>query len=162
MTTWKITRSFILPVIVLILVPWCIHTWIEPLSFTHLVTALSGLVFLLIGLGILAWTNVLFIVFGEGTLAPWDKTKKLVILGPYRYVRNPMILGVITSLFGEALLFGSFYLLAWALLFSVVNHLYLSIREEQELTERFGEAYTRYKASVPRWLPSVTPVNFDP
>lgn len=162
MSTWKIARSFILPVIVLIFVPWSIHAWVEPLSFMHLFTTLSGLVFLVIGLSFLAWTNVLFIVFGEGTLAPWDKTKKLVVLGPYRYVRNPMILAVITSLLGETILFGSFYLLGWALLFWFINHLYFSYLEESELTARFGEAYTRYKAVVPRWIPLIKPIEFDP
>ncbi len=162
MSTWKIARSFILPVIVLILVPWAIHTWLEPLSFMNGYTTFTGLLFLLAGMTMLAWTNVLFVVYGDGTLAPWDKTKKLGVLGPYRYVRNPMILGVVTTLLGETLVFGSFYLFAWSITFWLINHLYLSLHEEHELTNRFGEAYTRYKAIVPRWLPLSSPVEFDP
>jgi len=162
MTTWQIARSFVFPVIVLILVPWGIHAWLEPLSFKPDFAFLAGMLMLLTGLSFLAWTNVLFVVYGEGTLAIWDKTKKLVVLGPYRYVRNPMILGVITALWGETLIFNSVYVFAWSLLFWGINHLYFIYKEEPDLEKQFGEVYVRYKQQVPRWFPLAEPVRFDP
>jgi protein-S-isoprenylcysteine O-methyltransferase Ste14 len=77
----------------------------------------------LIGLGLALWyrTVRLFARAGEGTLAPWDPTRRLVVLGPYRHVRNPMITGVLLVLGGEAGLFGSLGVLAWAGAFLLVN-----------------------------------------
>ena len=68
-----------------------------------------------------------------------------------------MISGVATMLSGEALLFGSWVLALWALLFVLVNHVYFLASEEPGLEQRFGESYRTYKASVPRWLPRVPP-----
>ena len=162
MSTWKIARSFVLPVFVLLLVPWAIHEWIEPMQFLNAFAFAAGILFLLTGLSFLAWCNVLFVVYGEGTLAPWDATKKLVVLGPYRYVRNPMIVAVITTLWGETLIFGSFFILGWSLLFWLINHLYFVFKEEPQLEQKFSEAYRRYKEQVPRWIPLASPVEFDP
>ena len=68
----------------------------------------SALVLFFAGLSLAVWTMLLFANVGKGTLAPWNPTKKLVIVGPYAHVRNPMLSGVITMIFGEALLFSSF------------------------------------------------------
>ena len=57
-----------------------------------------------IGLGLSAWSVRIFIKFGEGTPAPWDPPKKLILHGPYRYVRNPMIIGTLLMLVAEAIL----------------------------------------------------------
>ncbi len=109
------------------------------------------------GLGLMGWTMSLFVRIGEGTLAPWDPTRNLVAVGPYRHVRNPMIGGVITVLLGEALLFGSLPLLGWAVIFAAANALYIPLVEEPGLEQRFGENFRRYKANVPPWLPRITP-----
>ena len=96
---------------------------------------------------------VLFARVGKGTLAPWDPTQKLVIEGPYRHVRNPMITAVLFVLLGEAALFGSTALLLWAAGFFAVNHAWFLLHEEPALVRRFGEDYERYRRTVPRWLP---------
>jgi len=96
---------------------------------------------------------VLFARIGEGTLAPWDPTRRLVAVGPYAYVRNPMISGVAAMLTGEALLFRSLALAGWAAAFIAVNHAYFLLAEEPGLERRFGAAYAEYKQRVPRWLP---------
>jgi protein-S-isoprenylcysteine O-methyltransferase Ste14 len=146
--------SLILPVIALILVP----SWIEP----HITrggdaafTAGAGL--MLIGLLIMGHTIASFIRIGKGTLAPWSPTSRLVIEGLYTYVRNPMILGVIIVLLGEALAFGSWRILGWALAFFAINTLYFVRLEEPGLEKRFGEPYRRYRQNVPRWLPRLLP-----
>ena len=99
---------------------------------------------------------------GEGTLAPWDETRRLVVRGVYRHVRNPMITGVLCLLLGEASLLGSLPLLGWFALFLLANALYIPLAEERGLERRFGEEYLLYKRNVPRWIPRVRPWNSPP
>lgn len=94
---------------------------------------------------------------GSGTLAPWDPKTRLVVRGPYRCVRNPMISGVLFVLLGEAALVGSVPLLIWFGAVLAVNAIYLPLVEEPGLSRRFGEDYEAYRAHVPRWLPRVRP-----
>ncbi|MGA8944061.1 MAG: isoprenylcysteine carboxylmethyltransferase family protein, partial [Thermoactinomyces sp.] len=94
---------------------------------------------------------------GKGTLLPMDPTQKLVVAGPYRHVRNPMYCGVFSILAGEAILFGSLYLLGWFLLFSLIIHFFILFFEEPGLVKRFGEEYIIYRENVPRWIPRRTP-----
>jgi protein-S-isoprenylcysteine O-methyltransferase Ste14 len=117
----------------------------------------AGIALIVAGLGLWAWSVVLFARIGKGTLAPWDPTKRLVVVGPYRYMRNPMITGVIVVLLGEATLFGSFWLLGWAALFFVINAVWFMLGEEPGLVRRFGDEYREYQRNVPRWIPRRTP-----
>ena len=96
----------------------------------------------------------MIILIGNGTIMPWDPTRKLVVAGDYRYVRNPMILSVITIEVGEALLFASIWLGLIALLFFAINHVYY-FSEEPGLEKRFGQEYLVYKNNVPRWFPRI-------
>lgn len=118
--------------------------------------ALGGLL-LAAGLVLFGWCVLLFARVGRGTLAPWDPTQRLVAVGPYRYVRNPMISGVAAILVAQALLAGSVALAIWAATFIVINHVYFLASEEPGLERRFGEAYREYKATIPRWIPIVRP-----
>jgi protein-S-isoprenylcysteine O-methyltransferase Ste14 len=104
----------------------------------------------------LGWTVSLFIRIGRGTLAPWDPTRKLVVVGPYSRVRNPMISGVFAIICGEAIVLVSRGLAAWAALFFGINHLYFIVSEEPGLLQRFGAEYEAYKRNVPRWIPRWT------
>jgi protein-S-isoprenylcysteine O-methyltransferase Ste14 len=112
-----------------------------------------GAALLLAGVLLFAWCLSLFARVGRGTLAPWDPTQRLVAVGPYRYLRNPMITGVATVIAGEALLVGSRLLALWAVLFLAINFAYFVLVEEPGLERRFGEPYREYKARVPRWIP---------
>ena len=109
------------------------------------------------GLARAVWTCRLFVTAGEGTPAPWDPPQRLVIKGPYRHVRNPMISGVLFLLAAEALIFTSWALAGWLLVFFLANALYLPLSEEKNLKRRFGEQYLTYKANVPRWIPRIRP-----
>ena len=109
------------------------------------------------GLALFGWCVSLFARVGQGTLAPWDPTRKLVAVGPYRYVRNPMITGVATMLLGETIIWGSWVIGLWFLVFVLVNHVYFVLSEEPGLERRFGQSYLTYKTSVPRWLPRSRP-----
>ena len=117
----------------------------------------AGAVCLSVGLGLFGWSLYLFAARGKGTLAPWDPPRHLVITGPYRYVRNPMISGVLMILAGEAIYHGSVSLGAWVLAFFLFNQIHFLIYEEPNLESRFGEEYRAYKSGVPRWIPRITP-----
>jgi len=145
----KQLSSFMLPITVLVVVPLCI----EHHFVCHIPTLLLG--FLVIGVGLyVMWMTIgMFIRIGKGTLAPWAPTKKLVVVGIYRYVRNPMIMGVLTVLTGEAIAFLSARILVWALVFFLINNAFFLLYEEPNLEKKFGEEYREYKRMVPRWIP---------
>ena len=98
-----------------------------------------------------------FATEGRGTLAPWDPPRELVVSGPYRYVRNPMISGVVFVLFGEALVLRSRPHAVWAAAFLALNALYIPALEEPLLEARFGDAYCEYRRHVRRFLPRLQP-----
>ncbi len=83
----------------------------------------------------------------------------LVVRGPYRYVRNPMISGVLAILLGEALILGSLPLIYWFPLFFLLNAIYIPLIEERDLARRFGDDYLNYKINVPRWIHRLKPWN---
>jgi protein-S-isoprenylcysteine O-methyltransferase Ste14 len=120
---------------------------------------LLGLALIAAGFALWLWTVRLFARVGGGTLAPWDPTRHLVVEGPYRHVRNPMISAVLAVLAGEAALFGSPPLLIWCAAFFALNQAFFVFHEEPGLERRFGEEYRTYKQNVPRWLPRHTPWN---
>jgi protein-S-isoprenylcysteine O-methyltransferase Ste14 len=102
----------------------------------------------------LCWKTVsLFTEVGEGTPAPFNPPRKLVIEGPYIYLRNPMMVGVWLVLFGESLIFGSVLLGAWFLAVCGLCLILIPVWEEPGLEKRFGEPYREYERKVPRWLP---------
>ncbi|MGH3656087.1 MAG: methyltransferase family protein [Micromonosporaceae bacterium] len=105
------------------------------------------------GIGLVVWTNVLF-HRNLGTLHPDDGPRRLVTTGPYGYLRNPMITGIIAFLVGAAGILGSPVLAGYVVAFSIAKTWYLRNSEEPQLTEAFGEEYLRYKEQVPYlWLP---------
>ena len=116
-----------------------------------------GLLFAAEGFALMAWTIMDFTRIGKGTPAPWDPPKKLVVRGPYRHVRNPMISGAILVLLAQSLLLQSLPVAAWLLVFVAMNGIYIPLKEERGLEKRFGEDYRLYKDSVPRWLPRIRP-----
>jgi protein-S-isoprenylcysteine O-methyltransferase Ste14 len=156
-------KSFILPFTVLIIIPAGI-LWATGFRIGwglgwpwDAVAVLAGSVLIGNGLYYLFMTIWLFINIGKGTLAPWSPTKKLVIIGPYRHVRNPMIASVIIILLGESIAFGSTWIFLWFLLFFGINHIYFVNSEEPALEKRFGGEYLIYKKNVPRWIPRLRP-----
>ena len=116
-----------------------------------------GGVLICLGLVLMVATIRLFMTVGKGTLAPWNPPQRLVVRGVYRYVRNPMISGVIFILLGEAVLAASLPLLGLFVFFVIVNAVYIPLAEEPGLVKRFGEDYLAYKQNVPRWIPRLTP-----
>jgi protein-S-isoprenylcysteine O-methyltransferase Ste14 len=112
-----------------------------------------GLLPLLPGAWLALWCVIDFAVRGRGTPAPFDPPRKLVVKGPYRYVRNPMYIGMLLVLAGEAVLMSSMFVLLYTLLLWIASHLFVVFWEEPRLRRRFGERYEKYSEAVPRWLP---------
>lgn len=98
-----------------------------------------------------------FYVSGKGTLAPWAPPEHLVIVGLYRYVRNPMYLGVLLIVSGLALIFASSLAAFYCVLLAMGFHLRVMFSEEIQLAEQFGEEWKQYEQHVPRWVPNATP-----
>jgi protein-S-isoprenylcysteine O-methyltransferase Ste14 len=113
----------------------------------------------LLGLGLLLATASVwrFASEGKGTLAPWDPPRLFVVRGPYRFVRNPMISGVILILFGEAAALRSTHHAVWAVFFLAVNLCYIPLVEEPQLERRFGDPYLEYRRRVRRFIPRLRP-----
>jgi protein-S-isoprenylcysteine O-methyltransferase Ste14 len=118
---------------------------------------LAGGACLAIGLALFVASLRRFATEGQGTLAPWDPLRELVVRGPYRFVRNPMISGVVFVLFGEALVLASLPHAAWAAAFLALNLVYIPLVEEPGLERRFGASYREYRAHVRRILPRLRP-----
>jgi protein-S-isoprenylcysteine O-methyltransferase Ste14 len=116
-----------------------------------------GLVPLALGAACLVWCVRDFLVSGRGTLAPWDPPRKMVVVGLYRFVRNPMYLAVLTIVLGWALCFGSGWLALYLAVLAAGFHLRVTLSEEPWLRRQFGAEADRYLAEVPRWLPRFTP-----
>ena len=157
MGVWRQLRAvLLLPFMVTVVVPALI-LWSADGADVDLVPALLGTALITLGLVLVVWTVELFITIGRGTLAPWDPTSKLVVQGPYRHVRNPMISGVGLILGGEALLFQSWELAILLAVFVATNAIYFPLVEEPGLARRFGRDYEEYRAHVPRWMPRRRP-----
>jgi protein-S-isoprenylcysteine O-methyltransferase Ste14 len=154
----------LLPFVVVVIIPrWLLCVWAASDThwtggtFTAFAGNLAGELVFIAGFALFAWCVSLFARIGQGTLAPWDPTRRLVAVGPYRYMRNPMITGVVTMLAGEALYHGSRVIAIWAATFVAINQIYFMLLEEPGLERRFGAAYLEYKSAVPRWIPRTTP-----
>jgi protein-S-isoprenylcysteine O-methyltransferase Ste14 len=94
-----------------------------------------------------------FAIRGRGTPLPLDPPKKLVVIGPYRVVRNPMYWAVAMVMLGEAAVFHSVALVEWTAVLFAAASLFVLLVEEPSLKRKFGEEYEAYCRRVPRWLP---------
>ena len=90
---------------------------------------------------------------GRGTPLPADPPKELVVTGFYRYVRNPIYVGVMLIFLGHFLWSGYWSLLLYALLSFIGVHFFIILYEEPTLKKKFGAAYEEYLRRVPRWIP---------
>ena len=98
-----------------------------------------------------------FYVVGKGTLAPWAPPSRLVVVGLYRHLRNPMYLAVLTLVGGIALLGGSVRVLAYLVVLALVFDARVRWAEEPRLAQAFGSEWLSYRAAVRRWWPRWKP-----
>jgi protein-S-isoprenylcysteine O-methyltransferase Ste14 len=108
------------------------------------------------GFAVVLWCVHDFYVIGKGTLAPWDPPKRLVVIGLYRYVRNPMYVGVLATILGWSIIAGSPLMAAYAIVIATAFHLRVILYEEPTLERLFGPEWTRYRQSVNRWWPRLS------
>ncbi len=120
----------------------------------------AGTIPVVLGIAVYIWTIWDFICSGKGTLAPIDPPKMLVSGRLYRIVRNPMYIGVLLVLFGEAIFFVSLTLVIYAILIWVAFHLFVIYYEEPNLERKFGSQYSAYREVVPRWIPRLKHVRY--
>ena len=118
---------------------------------------LLGIVVFAAGVLVLLWCILEFARRGRGTLSPVDPARELVVTGLYRQVRNPMYVGVVTILVGEAVMARSLYLALYATAFFACANLFILVYEEPYLQRTFGSSYTHYKLHVRRWIPRASP-----
>ena len=111
-----------------------------------------GLVLLAVGFVMLLWCVRDFYVSGQGTLAPWAPPRKLIVVGLYRYTRNPMYVAVTLILLGWAWSFHSVELLVYAVVAAVAFHFRVVLREEPWLARTHGDDWRQYATRVPRWF----------
>jgi len=126
----------------------------DPGTVTGLLLIVAGCLLVAFGLGMLIWTVILFDRIGEGTLAIGSPVK-LVVRGPYRHVRNPMMTGVFCIQLGAAVATTSLWLFGWFALFFTLTLIAIRTVEEPHLRRRFGADYDEYRRHVPRWIPQL-------
>lgn len=149
---------FVKNLIFTIIVPGTVAVYVPVFVFSHAdakvsVGAVAGAILLLSGGAIYLWCLWDFASFGRGTPAPIDPPKHLVVRGLYRYTRNPMYVGVLSVIFGWAVLFHSLPLAGYGLCVAACFHLFVVLYEEPQLTRVFGPSYLQYCSRVSRWLP---------
>ena len=150
-----IKAVILFPFNVMVIIPALI-LWISDQFQSYqfrIIPVVVGGVLILVGLYTIWITVSLFTDYGKGTPAPYAPPKILVIIGIYKHVRNPMMIGVWSVLCGEAILFFSFWVLIWFLIFFTASILFVTLWEEGDLESRFGKSYREYKKKVPRWIP---------
>lgn len=116
----------------------------------------AGMIIETIGGAIAFWCVFTFAFIGKGTPAPFDPPRRLVIRGPYRFVRNPMYIGAGIVLAGAALFYGSLSILIYAGVFFLATHLFVVLYEEPALRRTFRSEYEAHCRRVRRWWPIKT------
>ncbi|HLY41636.1 MAG TPA: isoprenylcysteine carboxylmethyltransferase family protein [Terracidiphilus sp.] len=160
---WNIAISVLFtlfggPALLLAYIPWTITRFRIPAYETQAQIFFAAAL-ILVGLLPLFGSIVRFVVVGHGTLVPAAPPQHLVVTGLYRYVRNPMYVGVLTSLAGETLLFRSRGMIEELAMAALAMHLFVLLYEEPKLARTFPDDFRRYKRHVRRWIPRISPWN---
>ena len=155
----RVAGSLIKTLIFTVLVPGTVAGYIPyrlrgPGAHPAGALAWLGMVPVAAGLAVYLWCAWDFATFGRGTPLPLDAPERLVARGLYRFVRNPMYVGVLLLIFGQALVFASAAILRYGLALAVLFHLFVVLYEEPALRRKFGESYAQYRQTVPRWIPT--------
>lgn len=140
------------PGVVVGLIPWWLTDW-QVRSAWPTPLRLVGAALVAAGVVVLVQGFARFVLDGLGTPSPVAPTERLVVGGLYRYVRNPMYIGVVAAIVGQAIWVGRPILFGYALVIWVAVASFVRWYEEPHLTERFGADYRAYRAAVPAWIP---------
>jgi len=138
--------------------PWLISRWQMQTPLPHYAAfRILGVLLIIMGIPALLDSFARFALQGLGTPAPILPTKHLVVSGLYRYVRNPMYLGVAAAIFGQGILLGDVRVLEYGSAVWLAFHLFVLLYEEPKLRSAFKEEYDRFCVDVPRWIPRMHP-----
>jgi protein-S-isoprenylcysteine O-methyltransferase Ste14 len=148
-----VTYSALFIGFLLIYLPAQVLSWSGLVRPAIAVPQVTGMLIGAVGAAIALWCIFTFAMIGRGTPAPFDPPRRLVIRGPYRFVRNPMYIGAGLALASAALFYESLPLLAYAGLFFLATHVFVMLYEEPTLRRTFGEEYEAYCRQVGRWWP---------
>ena len=138
-------------------IPWWLSRWrmhLPLLGFSPI--RIVGVLLIAVGIPLVLESFARFALKGLGTPAPILPTRHLVISGLYRYVRNPMYIGVSSVIFGQFLLLGDVNLFWYGVLVAIGFHIFVLAYEEPTLRRTFGEEYEVFCANVPRWIPRLS------
>lgn len=148
---------FLAPGIIAGLIPWFLSGWRRyDWGGAAWIVVPIGWMAITVGVAFLLHAFALFALH-RGTPAPVAPTDTLVVTGAYRFVRNPMYLSVLVIILGQALLFGSWALVIYAVVVLAAVVAFVKGYEEPTLTCTYGEHYLNYRRNVPGWLPRLTP-----
>jgi len=136
-------------------IPYYFITGIEVFAFSMGMFRFLGLVFMAVGFVGYLWCGFDFAHRGQGTPAPIDPPKKLIIVGLYKYVRNPMYVSIGSLLIGETIFFENAVILAYMLCLWLIFHSFVVLYEEPTLKKLFGSEYEQYCKEVSRWIPNL-------
>ncbi len=140
------------------LVPFWISRWrFRPPLLGLAAFRTAGALLIAAGLPVLLESFWRFAMKGLGTPAPILPTRRLVVSGLYRHVRNPMYLAVVAMILGQALLFGNVGLLEYGALVWCAFHVFVLVYEEPALTVAYPAEYPDFRQHVPRWIPRLRP-----
>ncbi|HMG30149.1 MAG TPA: isoprenylcysteine carboxylmethyltransferase family protein [Jiangellaceae bacterium] len=145
------------PGVVVGVVPWLLTGWQSHDPAWAGALQLLGWAMVAVGVAVIALSFVRFVTEGMGTPAPVVPTRKLVVGGFYRYVRNPMYVAVVAAIAGQALVLSRVVLLAYAGVIWLTVAAFVHWYEEPALRRRFGTGYDEYRRAVPAWRPRLHP-----
>jgi protein-S-isoprenylcysteine O-methyltransferase Ste14 len=114
---------------------------------------IAGMIITTAGAAVALWCLLTFVFVGKGTAAPFDPPRRLVVRGPYRFVRNPIYISAILAMLGLALFYRSLSILLYAGLIFLATHLLVVAYEEPTLRRTFRSDYEAYCRRVNRWWP---------
>lgn len=143
--------GFVLVFLPLRLISWSVVSAPPGFGFAQAIGSVAA------GLGaaLALWCVLTFALLGKGTPAPFDPPRRLVVRGPYRFVRNPMYLGAAMALAGAAFFYGSYALAAYTGAFLLLAQAFVLLYEEPTLRSTFGSEYESYCRQVRRWRPGL-------
>ena len=158
-----IAFTLVVPGTVIVLIPYLLTGWsLRPPFLGIEATRSLGGALIVLAAPLFFRFLAGFVREGHGTPAPIAPPEHLVVGGPFRWVRNPGYVAVVSLVVGQALLFGSGAVLAWAAFLALAFHLFVVFYEEPTLRRQFGQEYDAYCREVPRWFPRRRPSRWAP
>lgn len=164
-TTWIVAKTLLQTMVFwslfLGVIPWAIYQtesllgW-EASRFASIPSKMIGVVIFFLGGTLGITSGMMMAIIGKGTPLPTDCAPKLVIRGPYCYVRNPMAIAGLSQAIAVGIFWGSPSIIAYGLVGGPIWHFFVRPAEEADLEERFGDSYRDYQSNVKCWCPRLS------